>query len=373
MVGSRKQQNENEAAGPAAEAAQGAAAAQRTQARAAGDAPHRAETAGVHTADQGGQAASEALGSIGSAGSQAVFQISDIAADAARRRAQLALEAQHRFVEDMAERLKETGQTMAQAARQAADDARVLMPRLASEAGGLHEVQRALTGAWAGMTCTSLRLTREVLRLSSPSTLIDLQLQFARECLGALVEGQAIVLRAVRSNAAEALRPIEQRLEQRGRQGAGQGGQQGNRVADVMSRGARVAKPDDTVQQAARVMREEDTGVLPVGENDRLVGLVTDRDVALRLAAEGKDPARTKVREVMTPEVRYVFEDEDVHRAVETMAGQQVRRLPVLDRDKRLVGIVSLGDLATSEAHVSRGAPLAGVAQAGGQHDQAAE
>ncbi len=111
-----------------------------------------------------------------------------------------------------------------------------------------------------------------------------------------------------------------------------------------------------------------------MGENDRLVGMVTDRDVALRLAAEGKDPARTKVRAVMTPEIRYVFEDEDVHRAVETMAGQQVRRLPVLNRDKRLVGIVSLGDLAT-EVRSSRlaGRALAGVAQAGGQHNHAAE
>ena len=132
-----------------------------------------------------------------------------------------------------------------------------------------------------------------------------------------------------------------------------------------MSRGVRVASPEDTVQQAARLMREADTGVLPVGENDRLIGMVTDRDVALRLAAEGKNPAQTKVREVMTPEVRYVFEDEDLHRVAATMAAQRVRRLPVLNREKRLVGIVSIGDLA-AEAGTPRlaGRALAGTAQA---------
>jgi CBS domain-containing protein len=80
----------------------------------------------------------------------------------------------------------------------------------------------------------------------------------------------------------------------------------------VMHREARLTNPDDTVQQVARLMREEDTGMLPVGEGDRLVGIVTDRDVALRLVADGRDPARTKVREVMTPEIRYVLEDEDL-------------------------------------------------------------
>ncbi len=114
-----------------------------------------------------------------------------------------------------------------------------------------------------------------------------------------------------------------------------------------MHRDVRIASPEDTVQQAARLMREEDTGVLPVGEGDRLVGMVTDRDVAVRLAAEGRDPARTKVREVMTPEVRYVFEDEDLGHVADNMAEQQIRRLPVMNRNKRLVGVVSLIDLTT--------------------------
>jgi len=96
-------------------------------------------------------------------------------------------------------------------------------------------------------------------------------------------------------------------------------------------------------------MRDEDTGILPVGEGDRLVGIVTDRDVALRLVAEGKDPARTKVREVMTQDVKYVFEDEELGHVADNMAEQQVRRLPVVNRSKRVVGVISLGDLARAE------------------------
>jgi CBS domain-containing protein len=100
--------------------------------------------------------------------------------------------------------------------------------------------------------------------------------------------------------------------------------------------------------------------------------MVTDRDVALRVAAEGRNPTQTRVREVMTLDVRYVFEDEDLHRAAEVMAGQRVRRLPVLNRERRLVGIVSVGDLA-AEGRAPRlaGRALAGIAQEGGPHDQA--
>jgi CBS domain-containing protein len=113
--------------------------------------------------------------------------------------------------------------------------------------------------------------------------------------------------------------------------------------------------------------------MLPVGEGDRLVGIVTDRDVALRLVADGRDPERTKVREVMTPEIRYVFEDEDLGTVAENMAKQQVRRLPVLNRAKRLVGIVSLSDLAGERRQPDlAGRALGGIAREGGQHTQRA-
>ena len=140
------------------------------------------------------------------------------------------------------------------------------------------------------------------------------------------------------------------------------------RVADVMRRDVRIANPDDTVQQIAQVMREADTGALPVGEGDRLVGMVTDRDVAVVLVAEGRDPARTKVRDVMSKEVRYVFGDEGLEHVADNMAEQQVRRLPVMNRQKRLVGIVSLGDIAKGRQSPLAGRALSGITRQGGQH-----
>jgi len=111
-------------------------------------------------------------------------------------------------------------------------------------------------------------------------------------------------------------------------------------------------------------MRELNVGVLPVcGDNDRLAGMVTDRDVAVRSTADGSDPARTRVRDVMTPEVIYCFEDQDAAEAARVMKERQVGRLVVLNRDKRLVGIVSLGDLATQTGDEKlAGDTLGGVA-----------
>ena len=117
------------------------------------------------------------------------------------------------------------------------------------------------------------------------------------------------------------------------------------KVSEIMTRGVEIASPDDTIQQAASRMAELDAGVLPVGENDRLVGMLTDRDIAIRAVAQGRGPD-TKVREAMTPEVRYCFEDEDLDDVVDNMGENKVRRLPVMSRDKRLVGIVSSGDVA---------------------------
>jgi CBS domain-containing protein len=117
-------------------------------------------------------------------------------------------------------------------------------------------------------------------------------------------------------------------------------------VSEVMTREVKIGSPDDLLQQAAQLMEQNDFGMLPIGEKDRLVGMLTDRDIVIRAVARGLSPQQTKVREVMSADVKYVYEDESIEDAARNMSQLQVRRLPVLDRKKRLVGIVSLGDLA---------------------------
>jgi CBS domain-containing protein len=141
------------------------------------------------------------------------------------------------------------------------------------------------------------------------------------------------------------------------------------RVSEALTRDVRVARPDQSIQDAAKMMSAVDAGVLPVGENDQLVGMITDRDIAIRGIAQGKGPD-TPVREVMTADVKYCFEDEDTDQVARNMADQQVRRLPVVNRDKRLVGILSLGDLAVMQGGQPAGEALAGISQPGGEHSQ---
>jgi CBS domain-containing protein len=111
-------------------------------------------------------------------------------------------------------------------------------------------------------------------------------------------------------------------------------------------------------------MSEHDIGALPVGKDDRLVGMITDRDIAIRGVAEGKGPD-VKVREIMSEQVKYCFEDDDLDELCANMADIQMRRLPVLNHDKRLVGIVSLGDLAVKHASAQAGKALEGISQPG--------
>ncbi len=117
-------------------------------------------------------------------------------------------------------------------------------------------------------------------------------------------------------------------------------------LKDIMTRDVQVIPPDAPVKVAAEKMKALYVGPLPVCDGDRLVGILTDRDIAVRAVAEGRDPKRTKVRDIMTPEVVYAFEDQDVEEAARLMRDRQLRRLVVLNREKRLTGIVSLGDLA---------------------------
>ena len=120
------------------------------------------------------------------------------------------------------------------------------------------------------------------------------------------------------------------------------------KLKEVMTPGVEVIAPEATLQQAAAKMRRLNIGPLPVCDGNQLVGMLTDRDITVRAVAEGCDPTSTTVREAMTPDIAYCFDDQAIGDAIRTMERYQIRRLPILDRDKRLVGMVSLGDLAVS-------------------------
>ena len=118
-------------------------------------------------------------------------------------------------------------------------------------------------------------------------------------------------------------------------------------VKQVMTPNVECTQPTATLSDAARKMRDFDIGPLPVcSDDDRLAGMITDRDIAVRAVADGLDPRTTMVRDVMTPTIIYCYEDQDVSDAAHMMEQNQIRRLVVLNRDKRMVGILSLGDVA---------------------------
>ncbi len=118
------------------------------------------------------------------------------------------------------------------------------------------------------------------------------------------------------------------------------------KVSEIMTRDVEVAAPGDTLQSAAQLMADLDVGALPVADGDQLVGMITDRDIAIRGVAKGRTPERCTVGEIMSTALRYCLEDDTIDEVAERLGALQVRRLPVLSRDKRLVGIVALGDLA---------------------------
>ena len=121
------------------------------------------------------------------------------------------------------------------------------------------------------------------------------------------------------------------------------------KVREAMTGNVRLTSPDRSIREAAQMMIDQDIGALPVGEDDRLVGMITDRDIAVRAVAQGLGPD-TKIRDVMSEDVLYCFEDEDLDDAAQNMGDIKVRRLPVLNRDKRLVGIISISEIG--RAHV---------------------
>jgi CBS domain-containing protein len=145
------------------------------------------------------------------------------------------------------------------------------------------------------------------------------------------------------------------------------------KVSEAMTREVRLVTPDKPIREAARLMAEMDIGALPVEENDRLVGMITDRDISVRAVAQGRGPD-TPVREVMSSEIKYCFEDQSIDEVTQNMGDLRVRRLPVVNRDKRLVGILSLGDLALEDTSQDEaGEALSQISRPGGDTSQSSQ
>lgn len=134
-------------------------------------------------------------------------------------------------------------------------------------------------------------------------------------------------------------------------------------VKSVMSQSAEWVQPSLQLREAAKRMRDQDIGILPIGEDDRLVGMVTDRDIVIRALPNGKDIEAMTVRDAMTDKVLYCYEDDDVEEVAENMGKNKVRRLPVLNRKKRLVGMVSIGDIAKKGEQDEAGEALGHICQ----------
>jgi CBS domain-containing protein len=136
------------------------------------------------------------------------------------------------------------------------------------------------------------------------------------------------------------------------------------KIEEVMTSDVSYVRPDTSILEIARKMRDDDIGSVPVVENDRLIGMVTDRDIVIRVLAEGRTQSGT-ARDAMSPGILYCFDDESVEDVLDKMADQQIRRLPVLNRDKRLVGVVSLGDLSLAGKRKAAGEALQEISQPG--------
>jgi CBS domain-containing protein len=135
-----------------------------------------------------------------------------------------------------------------------------------------------------------------------------------------------------------------------------------NKISEVMTRDVFIASPEQSIREAAATMAREDIGSLPVGENDRLIGMITDRDIVLRAVAKGLSPD-TRIRDVMTEDIKYCYEDDDVKAVAQNMAGLHVRRLPVVNRVKRVVGIIALSNVAHGGDGKAANEMLRGVAR----------
>lgn len=142
------------------------------------------------------------------------------------------------------------------------------------------------------------------------------------------------------------------------------------RVSEIMTTSVQLCTPDDTLKDAAEAMGALGVGLLPVTDNERLLGMISDRDIAVRGIGMGRGPD-SRVGDVMTTEVLYCFEDQTLEEVAANMGDQQIRRLPVLNRDKRLVGIISLGDIAQASADGRGAEALSLISRPSPQHAQA--
>jgi CBS domain-containing protein len=140
------------------------------------------------------------------------------------------------------------------------------------------------------------------------------------------------------------------------------------KVRDIMTSGPRCVAPDTNLTEAAKLMAELDVGALPVCSKDQLAGMITDRDIAVRAVAQGRDPNQTKVREAMSGGIVFIYDDDDVEEAARLFETKRIRRLPVLNRDKRMVGIISLGDLAVNASAGLGGEALKEVSEPSHAH-----
>ncbi|HEX4172523.1 MAG TPA: CBS domain-containing protein [Acetobacteraceae bacterium] len=320
-----------------------------------------------------GHTSSDIARQTAAATAETVRHLGDTASEAARAGSRQVAGVQQKFTQNAARDFDQSVSRIAEVLQEMAPDWRALVQLPGVGGGKLQDLAVTMSGALERVMEVNLSAAEQLFRMSGPVAMLELQQRFTQQYLHALLEGSTAIIRAVRQSAEQTLEPLEQRMSEREQQQRRNGGERetSERVADVMVRDVKLVSPEDNVRQVAQMMREADTGLLPVTEGDRLIGMLTDRDVAVRLVAEGRDPSQTKVRDVMTADVRYVFEDEELEHVAENMAEQQVRRLPVMNRQKRLVGVVSLGDIAKRRERLA-GKALSGISSQGGQHSQMA-
>lgn len=331
------------------------------------------------TAQAGTQMEAEALRegaqSVGRSfqeGARAAQRSVDAGGEAARRGLETMGQGAQNLAEAGADQFERLGEMMADAARDAAENARLMVSYATFTNEGLRGMQQAATSLLERVVQTNIRAMQGLMQQANMGSMASVQQRIVREYLQAMTEGSAEMVRAAQQLANEAVRPLEQ-VHAQAKEGDGgrrRRPQRGPRIADVMTREVRTVRPDATVQEAAQMMGKENTGALPVADNSRVIGMITDRDIAIQLVGSAKDPAKTRIRDIMSDEVEYCYEDEEVEHVAELMADQQLHRLPVMDRRQHLVGIISVGDLAERQSPDMAGHAMAGIARDTGRHSQ---